>query len=283
MMVIRGGSRREARATFGGLIRALSGATGKPQSVKMGGERSVVIMPGATPKQSWAWWAERNDLVLAAKPTSTKDRRGAERVIEVLDRKRPGAVEHPILAELAKGKGPFQPVGHGFFVPFELPSDAAEMKRTLDRLGLGGIQRIEYQWGLEDNSLMSVTRVVAPRPRQGLLALYDQPTFEKGDLPPLPDVITGFRVVSLDLAKSLDTLMAMAKYGAGRSPPSPNASSINSRRRPAWTSARTCWPTSGRRWRSTSRRTSRRTRSPRGPTREEREGEGSGAWPAAST
>ena len=96
------------------------------------------------------------------------------------------------------------------------------MKTTLDRLGLRGIQRIEYQWGLEGDALMSVTRVVAPRPRQGLLSLYDQPTFEKGDLPPLPEDITGFRVVSLDLAKSLDTILAVAKSLGGSIDPLAN-------------------------------------------------------------
>ena len=121
MMVIRGASRREVRAPFGRLIGSFIGAAGKPQQVKMGGERSVVIMPGATPKQSWAWWSEKNDLVLAAQPASGKDRRGAERVIEVLDGKRPSAVEHPIQVELAKAKGDFQPVGLGFLVPVELP------------------------------------------------------------------------------------------------------------------------------------------------------------------
>ena len=149
MMVIRGAARREDRGTFGRLIGSFAAATGKPQLVKLGGERSVVIMPSSTPKQSWAWWSEKNDLVLAAQPRGN-DRRGAERIIEVLDGKRPSAVGHPIHVELAKGKGPFQPIGLGFIVPVELPPPAAaSMKTTLDRLGLRGIQRIEYQWGLE--------------------------------------------------------------------------------------------------------------------------------------
>jgi len=150
----------------------------------MGGERSVVLMPGATPKQAWAWWSEKNDLVFAAQPTSDKERRGAERVIEVLDGKRPSAVTHPIHVELAKEKGPFQPVGLGFVVPIELPPEAAEMKTTLDRLGLRSIRRIEYQWGLEGDALMSVARVVAPRPRQGLLSCTTSRCSRKGSSRP---------------------------------------------------------------------------------------------------
>ncbi len=222
MMVIRGATRRETRGTFGRLMGTLAGAASKPQIVKMGGERSVVSVPGATPKQSWAWWSEKNDLVVAAQPTSGKDRRGAEQIIEVLDGKRPGAVGHPIYLELVKAKGPFQPVGLGFLVPIELPPDAASLKTTLDGLGLRGIQRIEYQWGLEGDALSSVTRVVAPRPRRGLLSLYDQPTFEKGALPPLPKGITGFRVVSLDLAKSLDALLAVTRSLGGSVEPLAN-------------------------------------------------------------
>ena len=222
MLVIRGATRREARGPFARLIGSFVGAAGKQQVVKMGGERSVVNVPGATPKQSWAWWSEKNDLVVAAQPSSGKDRRGAERIIEVLDGKRPGAVGHPIHVELSKGKGPFRPVGLGFMVPIELPPEAASMKTTLEHLGLRGVQRIEYQWGLEGDALMSVTRVVATRPRRGLLGLYDQPTFEKGALPPLPEGITGFRVVSLDLSKSLDTLLAVAKSLGGTIDPLAN-------------------------------------------------------------
>ena len=189
----------------------------------MGGERSVVIVPGATPKQSWAWWSEKNDLVLAAQPSSGKDRRGAERVIEVLDGKRPGAVGHPIHAELAKGKGTFQPVGLGFMVPIELSPDAASMKTFLDGLGLRGIQSDRIPVGAGGG------RADERRPGRGASASSGDCSActtsrrsRRGPSPRCRKAITGFRVVSLDLPKSLDTLLAVAKSMGGPNDPLAN-------------------------------------------------------------
>ena len=70
--------------------------------------------------------------------------------------------------------------------------------------------RFDYRWGFQGDALMTVTRLKAPRPRRGPLALFDQPSFDKGKLPPLPEGIESFTVVSVDADKSYENLLAAA-------------------------------------------------------------------------
>ena len=79
------------------------------------------------------------------------------------------------------------------------------------RLGLDGVKRIEFVWGFQDDALRSVIRAVAPSPRRGILALFDQPTFTIDALPPLPPELTGFSVFSIDLAKTYDKAIEILK------------------------------------------------------------------------
>ncbi len=82
---------------------------------------------------------------------------------------------------------------------------------TPPALGLGGLKRIDFRWGFEGKALMSVTRVVAPAPRKGLLALLDQPPINADTFPPLPAGIDSYTVVSLDTAKAFDTMLAVLR------------------------------------------------------------------------
>jgi hypothetical protein len=79
------------------------------------------------------------------------------------------------------------------------------------RLGLDGLKRIEFAWGFEGDALRTVLHAVAPAPRRGLLALLDQPTFDARSLPSLPAGLTGFTVLSVDLAKTYQLLLALSK------------------------------------------------------------------------
>ena len=60
-------------------------------------------------------------------------------------------------------------------------------------------------------SLVSVLGVVAPAPRQGILALLDQPTFTIRSLPPVPAGVSGFTALSIDLEKTFDQIVALLK------------------------------------------------------------------------
>ena len=83
--------------------------------------------------------------------------------------------------------------------------------RNAAKAGLDGVKRIELQWGFQDEALMTLVRVVAPSPRRGVLAFFDQPTFDLRSLPPLPAGHPAFAVFSVDLAKTYDQFVALVK------------------------------------------------------------------------
>ncbi|HEV3122389.1 MAG TPA: DUF1559 domain-containing protein, partial [Isosphaeraceae bacterium] len=146
-----------------------------------------------------AIWDEQGDTVIC-------EVEHIDHILAVLDRKEPSALAHPIRIELLKPEGRLLPVGLAFIdlTLTKPPADAA-------KLGLDGIKRIDMRWGFHDEALSTVYRLIAPAPRQGVPALFDQPTFEKGNLPPLPAGVTNFSVVSVDAAKLYDQIIALMK------------------------------------------------------------------------
>jgi prepilin-type processing-associated H-X9-DG protein len=151
--------------------------------------------------QEGVWWAEKGDLVL----TGTDK---ADEILEVLDGKRRSAVDHPLRTALAKPDKDFQTAARGFLDISALPP----LPPAAAQLGLDGLKRIELAWGFQDDAIYSVLRVVAPAPRHGALALLDQPTFGIRSLPPLPAAQrSGFVVLSIDLAKTFDQIITLAK------------------------------------------------------------------------
>jgi len=198
VVVLRHGDRPEIRRLLDAAATAgrPDGGDGeaKPASIPKAGR---TLHPLAA---NGVWWLERGDLVL-----TTKDK--ADEVLAVLDGKQGSAVDHPLRAELAKAGNGFEPAAIGFLDIAALPP----MPPKAAPLGLDGLKRFELQWGFQDDALRSVLRVVAPAPRRGLLSLLDQPTFGIGSLPPLPAGLTGFTVLSVDLAKTYDQIVALAK------------------------------------------------------------------------
>ena len=155
------------------------------------------------------WWFEKGDLVLSNQP---------DVVLAVLDGKAQSAVDHPRRVALLKARDDFQPAAAAFVDLSELPS----MPLDAVQLGLGGIKQVEFQWGFQDDALVSVLGVVAPEPRQGVLALLDQPSFSLRSLPLLPAGLSGFTVLSIDPKKTYDQVIALMKTanppGADRVP-----------------------------------------------------------------
>ncbi len=229
-LVIRAVMGKDAVGGFGRLIGALTGAV-KTQKLSKNG-RYVVIVPigvdtEGKPKATWTWWVEKDtDLVVAFG-------KGAEDLaMAVIDGKTPNAVDHPIRAELARAEGGFIPIGQFFIDPAALPktpplaaaaaADAAGAASAPPgvpaNLTPPGLTRVDYRWGFQDEALMSIARIKAPRPRMGTLALFDQPTFDKGKLPALPEGLESFTVASLDFGKLYDQAMA--------GPASPNRANL---------------------------------------------------------
>jgi prepilin-type processing-associated H-X9-DG protein len=165
--------------------------------MQVGGRTVRSFAPGG-----W-WWIEEGDLVLTKRP---------ELVIPVLDGRVPNVVDHPLRAAVLRKSADFEPIAAGFFDPTGVvhwPPDAV-------RLGLDGMKRIEFQWGIQDDALLAVVKLVAPQPRRGILTLLDQPTFTARELPPLPAGLNAFAVLSLDPVKVYDLMVELEKQAEPR-------------------------------------------------------------------
>lgn len=203
-IVIRNGASKEGKATFSRLLGQMMGAS-KPQIVKKAG-RSMIALPMANGKDTWTWWAEQNDLVIAIG-------KGTEDVVAAtIDGTSPNATENAVRAELSKADGGFTPAAFMFIDPKGFPSDRAAdtTSKAMTQLTSMGLSRLDYRWGFQDDALMSVLRLKAPKPRKGLLALLDQPSIEKTKLPPLPTGLESFTVLALEPGKILDSFLASA-------------------------------------------------------------------------
>src|SRR5262249_7295585 len=66
---------------------------------------------------------------------------------------------------------------------------------------------LDFVLGFEGEATRTVIRAIAPSPRRGVLALFDQPTFDAGSLPPIPAGVHGFVVLSVDWPKTYDRVV----------------------------------------------------------------------------
>jgi prepilin-type processing-associated H-X9-DG protein len=198
IVVLRRGDRPDVRRLLATITAVSPAGEGNRQGA------SAPIRKGARTLnplgKEGSWWVEKGDLILTVA-------KKVDEVLAVIDGKQPSAVGHPLRTKLTKTENGFEPVAAGFVDLTWLPSLPPEAVK----FGLDGAKRVELQWGFQDNALMSVLRVVAPSPRRGALALLDQPTFGISSLPPLPSNLTGFTVLSVDLVKTYDQIVALAK------------------------------------------------------------------------
>jgi len=113
------------------------------------------------------WWVEQDDLILI-------DNDSFDTIVGVIDGKQPSAASHPLRAALTQAKDGFEPAAYGFVDLAALPP----VPEKAAKAGVDGVKRIELQWGFQDEALMTLVRVVAPSPRRGVLAFFDQPMFD---------------------------------------------------------------------------------------------------------
>ncbi len=187
-----------------GLLDLLTKATGPSEVVTREDGRKVTYAksPQGQPNgTSTAWWFEGDDLVIVLPGTEEN----VQAIVETVEGKRPSAVDNPTRAELAK------PAADGFEPVLVSFADLAGLPPTPPALGLAGLKRVEARWGFQGSSLVGITRVLAPSPRRGLLALLDGPTFERTDVLPIPLGVKDYSVVSLDPGKFFDDAVAVAK------------------------------------------------------------------------
>ncbi|GAC1469135.1 MAG: hypothetical protein NVSMB9_12590 [Isosphaeraceae bacterium] len=206
-LVVRGAAARENRQAFSRLIGTLMGSA-SPKTAKKAG-RTVALVRNAS-GSGWVWWAEGTDLVFGL--ASHED---ADAILSTLDGKSANAVEHPIRAEISREEGGFHALGCLFIDPASAPEQPGALSQQLQQLKTQlGVNRIDYRWGFQDDALMSIARIKAPSPRKGALAVFDQPMFPKAKLPPLPEGLESFTVLSVKPAKFLDMILASAPPAA---------------------------------------------------------------------
>lgn len=197
LLVIRGGEGPDLFKTIDRMIVDSNMAKEGAKTITREG-RSIKVVGDA--EDGVAYWSEKGDMVLCAAG-------GIAKYLAAIDGKVPSAKDHPLRAELAKADSGFEPVAFGFA---DLSVTPPLPKPALD-LGLGALKRFEFRWGFQDDALMSVVRIVAPGPREGIPALIDQPTFDMSTLPPLPSGLTGYTVFSVDLPKTYDRMVTLLK------------------------------------------------------------------------
>lgn len=157
--------------------------------------------PGGGTSTFWVEDSKKEDIVVVMpRPES------ADMILETLDGKRPSVVDHAPRANLVKSEDGFVPVLAAF-----LDLSGWKSSPALDAFGLQEMRRFDYRWGFQDDALMSITRISAPSPRKGALALLDGPGFEKGSLPPMPESVTDFSVTAFDAKATVDKLVEVAK------------------------------------------------------------------------
>jgi prepilin-type processing-associated H-X9-DG protein len=148
----------------------------------------------------FAWWFEGDDLALSF------GSQGVDVMIDCLEGSTPSATGHPTRAALAAGESSFTPAGFAFFESAALPP----LPPQAVALGLDRIERMDLRWGFDGPALKTVTRVIAPAPRGGVLALLDQPAFDRQGLLPLPSGLAGFTAFSLAPDTFYDRLAGLA-------------------------------------------------------------------------
>ena len=82
----------------------------------------------------------------------------------------------------------------------------------------------------------------------GAVALLDQPTFGISSLPPLPSSLTGFTVLSVDLVKTYDQIVALMKLASPDGADQVTNFETLAASSSTWTCAGTCSATSARNW-----------------------------------
>ncbi len=196
VIAIRGGARPELRQILDQIIPA--SAPSRDQTKVPMGTRSVTVY--GTGDLARAVWNERGDVVICNAPQ-------VDLILSVLDGKEPSVATSPIRAGLLKEDPGFKVVGLAFgdvTATGPLPPDAA-------KLGFDGVKRVEGRFGFQNDALLSELRVVAPAPRKGVVALFDQPAFTLNDLPPIPAGLTSFSAWKIDLGKTFDDVLASMK------------------------------------------------------------------------
>ncbi len=182
VIVVRGAETADGKKALGFLHKVMASAPNKAEEARKGRKLSIV--------EGGAWWAEKDDLVIAFPPIEN-----ADAVLDTLDGKIASVLTLPLRNDLAKVDNGFTPVLRAFFDAKTLP----ELPPPLVMMGYADIRRVELRWGFQDEAMVTNLRVIAPSPRRGVLGFLDGPTFTAETLPPIPAGAKDFLALSLDV------------------------------------------------------------------------------------
>ncbi|HEU5117329.1 MAG TPA: hypothetical protein VFT74_11750, partial [Isosphaeraceae bacterium] len=191
--VFRGLGAGELKEPFDSLLRASIPPNAQTQILtRADGRKLVVVRPG-NDQPGWVFWTEKNDVVLV----TGKGEFGADPVMAALEGQSPSLADDPRVAELSASTDGFEPLAFGFVDPEAIPPAPPEF-------GLDDLEGIDFRYGFQGKDLVSLTRIVAPAPRKGVLSVFDQPPITAQNFPPIPSKVHAYTVGSADLAKLYD-------------------------------------------------------------------------------
>jgi hypothetical protein len=205
-MVFRGVFKtKEMKAIVARFLNSRNDPKVKPKYADADGHKIVI---GKQPTGSFfAWWVDKEDLVMVPTgPTEAAVIQAAKNIFATLDGKTPSAAQDTLRTSLAKEEDGFVPIGFGFLDLSSIPPGVIP-----PTLGLQDLKTIDFRWGFQDKETVSILHATAPKPREGILALFDQPTFDKTNLPPIPEGVEAFNVISIDPKKAFDQISALAQ------------------------------------------------------------------------
>jgi len=222
VLVLRGMEDKEMRSLFSRLMGTFMADEVKPK-IERKGSRVMVVVPPRRPKkdvddQGWVWWPEGEDLVVGLFQPSD-----ADSVHAALDGQAPSLEGYEPIADLAKPEEGFTPVLTAWFDPVRAGAVGGAGEGEGNPLAAvakffedSGVKRVDHRWGFDGESLMSVTRLTAPKPRKGILALFNDPSFEAKNILPVPDGVDYFASVSIKPDQWPEILAAALGSGEGR-------------------------------------------------------------------
>ena len=176
----------------------LARLTGGAKQVTPPAGRKYMTFEGAPVR----WWFEGDDAVASFAPPGADDP-----VAAALDGKAANATKHPVYVALSSPEAGVVPVGLMFVDLAALPPLPKEAAQS----GLDGIKRVEGRWGFQDKAVALSFGVQAPRPRRGVLALFDQPPLGLGTRFAPPKGVDDYTLMSVDPIKFSDAMLAMMK------------------------------------------------------------------------
>ncbi len=193
---------KDVRPAFARALGALNSPGKKPESLSKAGHK---VISGRNSGGAFAWWIEetkKEDLFLAFMPTSTDP---LIPILETLDGKHPTAVDHPGRVALIAAEANFTPVIRGFANP-----EVVRGNKNFEKLGLASMTRLDFRWGFQDDALLTIARIAAPRPHEKALSLLDGPSFDRSAMPAIPET-TNYSAASINVRDVFDKVLALAK------------------------------------------------------------------------